>query len=123
MLGMGQCQIAIPDLAQNTSPQIVEGTEIVGVNVQSSKSDENDKANKAETDEAETDEAKTDEADVEEGNSLVESENFIGLEREDIEASDHLNWLIGRSGQTSTNVPFQPILFHHKLLEMGYSLW
>ena len=45
----------------------------------------------AETDEAETDEAETDEADVEEGNSLVEkveTDNLIGLERDDIEASD-----------------------------------
>ena len=81
----GQQEVAIPDLTQNTSPQIEEGAEVVEVDVMTVKSDETDEA---ETDERETDEAQTDEA---EGNSLVgkvEADNLIGLEREDIKASD-----------------------------------
>ena len=84
----GQLEGAIPDLTQNISPQIEEGTEVVGVDVLAIKSDE---TNEAETDEVETNEAETDEADVEKGNSLVgkvRSDDIIGLEREDVDASD-----------------------------------
>ena len=89
----GQLEGSIPDLTQNTSPRIEEGAEVVGVDVLTSKSDETDEAetDEAETYEAETYEAETDEADVEEGNSLVgkvKADNIIGLEREDVEASD-----------------------------------